>query len=64
MLKVQLKFVRDHHRKVARVAFATDSPVGPIAEKMAPHFVNAEVKQYAFSEYEIAKSWVIDGAIQ
>ena len=57
-LLAHLRFVKDHHRKVARVAFATDSAVGTLAETVASHFVSAEIKHFGFSEFDAAKAWV------
>lgn len=61
-LVTHLKFVRQHHRQVTRVAFATDSAIAGFAENIASHFVNAELKGFAFDELEAAKSWVQGGA--
>ncbi|QEG02270.1 hypothetical protein Mal15_63560 [Stieleria maiorica] len=60
-LVAHLKFVKEHHQKVARIAFATDSPIGGIAAKIAPHFVNAEIKRFAFDEFEAARTWIVGG---
>ena len=38
-LSSHLIFVREHHTKISRVAFVTDSAVGNVAEKIASHFV-------------------------
>lgn len=54
-----LTFVREHHKKVARVAFATDSAIGNLAEFIAGHFVNAEVKHFDFSEVDDARAWIL-----
>jgi hypothetical protein len=43
-LIAHLKFVRAHHKKVSRIAFVTDSPIGRFAENIASHFVNAKIK--------------------
>ena len=53
-----MKFVKEHHKKVSHVAFVTDSPIGRIAEDVASHFVNAEVKSFAFDELEASKKWI------
>ncbi|MEP5570077.1 MAG: STAS/SEC14 domain-containing protein [Halioglobus sp.] len=53
-----LKFVKDHHRRVSRIAFATNSPVGTIAEKVGNHFVSAEIKHFDFNELDAAKIWI------
>lgn len=61
-LVAHLRFVKEHHRKVSRIAFATDSQIAGMAEKIAPHFVNAEIKSFAFDEFESARKWILDGA--
>ena len=55
-----LSFVRDHHKKVACVALATDSAIGGFAENIANHFVSAQIKRFAFNEVETAKKWIMD----
>ncbi len=57
-LAAHLKFVRDHHRRISRIAFATDSPVGAVAEAIASHFVSAEIRDFSFAELGAAKQWV------
>lgn len=56
-LASHLKFVKGHHRKIARVALCTDSALGVVAPKVARHFVQAEVRAFKASEFEAAKSW-------
>jgi hypothetical protein len=63
-LIAHLKFVREHHKKVSRVAFVTDSPIGSIAESVASHFVNAEIKTFEFGALAIAKEWILDDGIR
>lgn len=52
-----LSFVKEHHRKIRRVAFVTDSALGEFGEKVAGHFVSAEVKHFSYSGFDNAKSW-------
>jgi len=52
-----LKFIKNHHRKVAREAMATDSPIGGFAEHIASHFVNAEIKHFPFGRLTDAREW-------
>ena len=59
-LTAHLKFVREHHKKVSRIAFATDSPIGGFAENIAKHFVNAEIRNFDFSELEASRKWILD----
>lgn len=58
-----LKFVKAHHKKVSRVAFATDSPIGGFAEHIASHFVSAEIKHFSFCELENSKKWILDDTL-
>jgi SpoIIAA-like len=53
-----IRFVRNHHKRLQRVALVTDSHLGDLAEKLASHFVSAEIKHFPFGEIELAKSWV------
>ena len=52
------EFVKEHHKKVAHVAFVTDSLVGEFAEHIGRHFVQAEVKNFSFDALEEAKQWI------
>lgn len=58
-LIAHLKFVKEHHKKVSRVAFVTDSPIGALAENVANHFVNAEVKHFQYGELAVSRQWVL-----
>ena len=53
-----LRFVRDHQHEIKRVALATDSPIGDLAEIIGKHFVSAEVKTFGFDERDQAKLWL------
>jgi stage II sporulation SpoAA-like protein len=41
-----LRFVRDHHRKIKRIAAVSDSNFLTIGPKIARHFVEAEVRHF------------------
>ena len=58
-LIIHLKFVNSHHKKVGKVAFVTDSLIGDFAELIARHFVEAEIKNFAFDNFEEAKTWIL-----
>ena len=51
------KFIKNHHQKVARIAFVTNSPIGGFAEHVASHFINAEIKHFSFGLLLDAKEW-------
>ncbi|MDA9982738.1 STAS/SEC14 domain-containing protein [Gammaproteobacteria bacterium] len=57
-----LRFVKEHHKLILRVAFSTDSMVGSFAESVASHFVNAEIKHFPYHELEQAKLWIADNS--
>lgn len=52
------RFVRDHHRRIRRIAVVTDSPMGNVAEHLASHFVAAEIRHFPASGLEAAKQWI------
>jgi len=57
-----MKFVKDHHRKIKRVAVVTDSRIGSIVPSIAKHFVSAGIKHFQYEEIESALQW-IKGAV-
>lgn len=59
MLK-HFKFVKDHQQKLSHVALVTDSAIGNLAEKIAGHFISAEVKHFPYSQVVDAKSWILE----
>jgi len=52
-----IRFVRDHHRKIEKVALAADSKLANLAPHIAEHFVKAEVKGFGYDELESAIAW-------
>lgn len=53
------KFVHDHHRKIRKIAVVTDSEAGDIAEKIAAHFVAAQIRHFPAGQREAAKQWAL-----
>jgi len=56
-LLTHLKFVKEHHKKISRIAFVTDSAIKGFAEAVGSHFVNAEIKGFSYRELEQARGW-------
>jgi len=56
-LMKHVRFVRDHHRKIARIAVAADSAMASIAPSIAEHFVKADVKAFRYDEVDRAIEW-------
>ncbi|MFF7241721.1 STAS/SEC14 domain-containing protein [Streptomyces collinus] len=52
-----VRFVRDHHRKVRRIALAADSKLAALVPHLADHFVRADVRQFGYEELDDAVSW-------
>jgi hypothetical protein len=57
-LVTHLKFVNAHHKKVSKIAFTTDSIIGDLAQHIGSHFINAEVKHFAYDAMKEAKEWI------
>ena len=49
-----IRFVRDHHRKIQRIALAVDGKLASLAPHLAEHFVKAEVKTFAYDALDQA----------
>ena len=55
-----IKFVKGHHKKLSHVALVTDSEMGNMAEKIAGHFVSAQIKHFPYEQINEAKEWIKD----
>ena len=53
-----LKFVRDHHRKIDRVAVVTDNDVLKIGPRIAEHFAHPEFRVFPAAERAQALAWL------
>ena len=53
-----IKFVRNHHKEIAKVALVTDTKIADAAELLAKHFIKASIKHFSFAEFELAKNWI------
>lgn len=53
-----LRFIKDHHRKIKKLALVTDSFFGTLAETLASHFVSAKIKNFDYKQLEEAKEWI------
>jgi len=55
-----LLFADEHHRLIPKVALVTDNILGIAAAQIGDHFLNAEIRQFTYDEYESAESWLLD----
>jgi hypothetical protein len=53
-----MKFVRDHHRNIDRVAAVTDSTFLKIVPRIADHFAHPEIRVFASGEKTKALDWL------
>jgi hypothetical protein len=60
-LIAHLRFVRDHHRKIEKIAVVSDSTFLSYAPKIASHFVKADLRHFAHSQRDEALAWLQAG---
>ena len=56
-----LRFVRDHHRRIERIAVVTDSALLTVAPKIASHFVSAQLRTFDAAGRAAALAWLEAG---
>ncbi len=57
-LVAHLRFVRDHHREIRRVALVTDTAAMALLPKLAGHFVAAELRLFPADQRQAAVDWL------
>jgi hypothetical protein len=57
-LVAHLRFVREHQRKIRKIAAVTDSGFLSIAPRIAQHFVRAEVRHFPYADRALALAWL------
>lgn len=57
-LVTHIRFVRDHHKHVKKIAVVTDSSLGAFAERIASHFVAATVRHFPAGQSAEAERWI------
>jgi len=50
--------VKDHQKKVKRIAFVADQALLSILPSIATHFVEAEVKHFDLDQLAEAEAWI------
>ena len=53
-----LKFLKDHIKKIEKVAVVADGALADIVPDIAKHFVNAQVQHFDFSREDDAWNWI------
>jgi hypothetical protein len=54
-----IRFVRNHQKHVKKVALVTDSKLGDVAQRLASHFISAEVRHFPSAQVDAARQWVL-----
>jgi len=57
-----IRFFRNHLRAIQKVALVSDSRLLSATPYLVDHFVNAEVRNFTFSDIEYAKMWIVSEA--
>jgi hypothetical protein len=57
-----IRFVRNYHEKIERVAAVTDNGFLAILPAVADHFVAAEVRHFDYQDRDKALNWLRSGA--
>lgn len=52
------KFIKNHHQHVKKIALVTNSKIAVVAEKLANHFVAAEIQQFDAGMVDEARGWI------
>ena len=53
-----IKFVKEHHHNIEKVAAVTDSGFLSILPRVISHFVHAEVKHFSYPDKDVALDWL------
>jgi len=52
-----VRFVRDHHRRIRRIALSVDSALASLASSLGEPFIEAEVKRFDYESLDAAVAW-------
>ena len=53
-----MKFVKNHHQKIKKIAAVTGSSFLSIMPQVAKHFIQAEVKHFDYEDKDTALNWL------
>jgi hypothetical protein len=53
------KFIKNHQKKVAYLAFVTDATIWILVEHIWDYFVHAKIRNFDYEELEKAKKWIL-----
>ncbi len=53
-----MKFIKEHHRNIKKVAAVTDNGFLSILPRVTNHFVKAEIKHFSYKDKDVAFDWL------
>ena len=53
-----MKFVKNHHQKIKKIAAVTDGTFLSIMPQVANHFIQAEVRHFDYADKDAALNWL------
>ena len=56
-----MKFVKNHHQKIKKIAAVTGSSFQSIMPQVAKHFIQAEVRHFDYEDKDTALNWLKSG---
>ena len=58
-MAAHIRFVRDHHKRVKKIAVVTDAKLGDFAEKIGSHFIAATIRHFPAGQAQAAEQWIL-----
>jgi len=58
-MAAHFRFIRDHHKRIGKIAIVTDAALGTVAEKLASHFVAATIRHFPAGQTDAAQRWIV-----
>ncbi|WP_252176239.1 STAS/SEC14 domain-containing protein [Endozoicomonas sp. 4G] len=55
-----IRFVKNHHKHLRKIAIVTNAKEGDLREKMASHFIAAKIRHFRYEQMEAAKLWILE----
>ncbi len=62
-VRSRLRFLRDHVKKIDRVALVTDSRTLAAMPRLVNHFIAPEVRSFDRAHRDLARSWLSTGSV-
>jgi hypothetical protein len=57
-----LRFIRQHHRMISRVALVSDARAFDVAPRLARKLITADLRHFPDKDYDAALAWLAEGA--